>query len=108
VDWFFTKLNRKLDLILGQLQIISNVQTMEDTAIMATLQDITAAVAAEATVEQGVIVLLGQLTAAVQAAVASSDPTQLQAVLDSITAQTAALSAAVTANTPAPAPAPAP
>jgi hypothetical protein len=80
--------------------------------IMATLADIGAAVAAEQTVEQGVIVLLQNLSADLKAAIASNDPVAMQAIVTTIDANSAALAAAVTANTPAaptpPAPAPTP
>lgn len=76
---------------------------------MATLTDIQAAVAAETTVEQSVITLLGTLSTDLQAAIAADDPAALQAVVDTITQNSAALAAAVTANTPAaPTPVPSP
>jgi len=78
-------------------------------SIMASLADIQAAVAAEKTVEASVVALLTTLSADLQAAVASNDPAAMQAVVDGINANAAALSAAVTQNTPAaPVPAPAP
>lgn len=86
----------------------TDLQTLKET-IMATLADIQSAVAAETTVEQGVVVLLQKLSADLQAAMAANDPTAMQAVVDQINANSAALAAAVTANTPAtPTPTPAP
>lgn len=76
---------------------------------MASLADITAAVAAETTVEAGVVTLLQQLSADLTTAMANNDPVAMQAAVDAITANTATLAAAVTANTPvAPTPAPTP
>lgn len=76
--------------------------------IMVTLADIQAAVAAETTVEQSVIALLGTLSTDLKNALAANDQTAIQAVIDSIDANSAALSAAVAANTPAAPPATAP
>ncbi len=72
---------------------------------MATLDDVVAAVAAESTVVDSAVTLLTSLKAALDAAIASGDPTKIQAVSDSIGAQTKTLADAVAANTPA-APAP--
>lgn len=69
---------------------------------MASLADITVAVAAETTVEASVVALLTQLSADLQAALANNDPVAMQAVVDSINANAAAMAAAVAANTPAP------
>lgn len=68
---------------------------------MATLDDVVAAVAAEGTVVDSAVTLLTSLKAALDAAIASGDPTKIQAVSDAIGAQTKALSDAVAANTPA-------
>jgi len=67
------------------------------------MDNLTAAVNAEKTVEQSVITLLGTLSSELQAALTASgtpDPA-IQSIADQITANTAALAAAVTANTPA-------
>jgi hypothetical protein len=69
--------------------------------IMATLADIQAAVAAEKTVEDSVVALLGQISQQLKDAIAANDPAAMQAVVDQIDAHTQALSDAVTANTPA-------
>ena len=69
--------------------------------IMATLADIQAAVAAEKTVEDSVIALLGQISQQLKDALANNDPAAMQAVVDQIDANAKALSDAVTANTPA-------
>jgi hypothetical protein len=68
--------------------------------IMATLADIQAAVAAEKTVEDSVVALLGQISQQLKDAIAANDPAAMQAVVDQIDANTAALSKAVTDNTP--------
>ena len=73
---------------------------------MATLADITAAVAAEKTVEDSVVALLQTLSADLKAALASNDPAAMQAVVDQIDANAKALADAVSANTPAAPPTP--
>lgn len=73
---------------------------------MATLADLTTAVAAQTSVDTAVVTLLDGLTTQLAAAIAANDPVAVQALVDQIAANTATLSAAVTANTPAPAPAP--
>lgn len=102
-----------MELILGEahrldrvIELLEEILSTEKQ-IMATVQDVANAVAAAATVQQEAITLLGTLTAAVKAAEAAPDPTALQAAIDAITQQTAALQAAVTANTPVPPVAPA-
>lgn len=68
---------------------------------MAILDDLEAKVAAETTVEASAIKLLTELSAELKAAVASNDPTRIQAVITTLDANNAALAAAITANTPA-------
>ena len=75
--------------------------TQGQVKIMATLADVQAAVAAETTVEAGVITLLQTLSTDLTAAIAANDPVAIQAVVDSINANSTSLSAAVAANTPA-------
>lgn len=69
--------------------------------IMTTLQELAVQVAANTTVTESAITLIGGLKAKLDAAIASNDPAELQALSDSLTAETAKLSAAVEANTPA-------
>lgn len=85
------RIERKLDHI---------IQLQEHT--MATLNDITAAVAAEKTVEDSVMALLTQVSQSLKDAIASSDPTAMQKIVDDIDAHRKALADAVVANTPAP------
>lgn len=80
----------------------------KDDQIMATIDDLKAAVAAETSVEQSVIALLGNLAQQLKDAIAANDPAALDAVVASVEANTKALSDAVAANTPAAPPAPAP
>jgi len=89
-------LSAKLDAILAK-----------EEQNMATLDDITAAVAAEKTVEDSVVMLLQQLSAQLQAAMASNDPAAMQAIVDQLNSDAQTMADAVTANTP-PAPTPAP
>ncbi len=73
--------------------------------IMATLDDLTAAVAAEDTVIDSAVALIQGMADQLKAA--GTDPVKLQSLQDDITAKTKALADAVSANTPA-APPPAP
>lgn len=93
----------RIDQILALLQQL----TVNGVKTMATLADITAAVTAEKTVEDSVIALLGKIEAELSAAIASNDPAAMQAVVDLVHSNTAALSAAVAAAEP-PAPVVAP
>jgi hypothetical protein len=70
--------------------------------IMAMLDALTAAVAAESQVVDSAVVLLQGLKAQLDAAIASgTDPVAIQAISDAIGAQTTKLADAVAANTPA-------
>lgn len=73
----------------------------------ASVDALTAAVAAETTVEGSIVTLLSQYAAQVQSGIDAGDMAAIQAATTQITANAATLSAAVAANTPA-APAPAP
>jgi hypothetical protein len=87
-----------------QLILDSLTQLNRRFDVMTTaLENLQAAVAAEATVEASVVTLLTTLSADLQSAIASNNPAAIQAVADQIAANTATLAAAVTANTPAPA-----
>lgn len=74
--------------------------------IMATLADVQAKVTAEGTVVDSAVTLLKGLKDQLDAAIASNDPAAIQALSDSIGAQTDQLAAAVAANTPTAPPAP--
>lgn len=67
---------------------------------MATLTDLAAAVAAEKTVVDSAVILLGGLSQQLKDALASGDPAAIQAIVDSIDAQKQELADAVMANTP--------
>lgn len=67
---------------------------------MATINDISAAVAAESTVDDSIITLLNQIVQQLKDAQASNDPAAMDLVVASIQANTKKLSDAVTANTP--------
>jgi hypothetical protein len=67
--------------------------------VMAMIDDVSADVEAQSTVIASVETLLTNLSA--QLAAAGTDPAKLQAIKDSLDANTARLSAAVVANTPA-------
>lgn len=70
--------------------------------IMATLDDVKAAVKANADAEDSAVLLLQGLKSKLDAAIASNDPVALQALADDLGRQTAGLAAAVVANTPTP------
>lgn len=95
------KLNLLQELVID-VKCMLTFQLEQGELIMASLADITVAVAAETTVEASVVALLTQLSADLQAALANNDPVAMQAVVDSINANAAAMAAAVAANTPAP------
>lgn len=90
------EINNRLDLVLNLLIHILNKENL----IMATIQDISAAVAAESTVDDSIITLLNQIVQQLKDAQASNDPAAMDAVVASIQANTKKLSDAVTANTP--------
>lgn len=70
-------------------------------AIMAAIDDLAAAVAAEDTTIDSAVVLLNGIPALIAAA--GTDPAKLASLQSDITAKTATLAAAVLANTPTPA-----
>ena len=67
---------------------------------MATIQDVSAAVAAESSVDDSIITLLNGIVQQLKDAQASNDPAALDVVVASIQANTKKLQDAVTANTP--------
>jgi hypothetical protein len=87
--------------ILGILQ----TQQKELTNMALDITALQTAVANETTVEQSAITLMTGLAAKISALIASSgntvDPVALQAIVDGINQNQAALAAAVAANTPA-------
>lgn len=68
--------------------------------IMATIQDVNAAVAAESSVDDSIVTLLNGIVQQLKDAKASGDPAALDAIVAGIQANTKKLSDAVTANTP--------
>jgi hypothetical protein len=75
--------------------------------IMATMDDLKAAVTAETTVEGSLLTLLTSIAQQLQAAKNNNDPAATQSVIDQINSNTKAMADAITANTPA-APTPSP
>lgn len=84
-----------------QIPELLQALTGQNRKIMSALDDLTAAVANDTTVDQSAITLLEGLKSALDEAIANDDPAALQALSDQLGANQAALSAAVTANTPA-------
>ena len=96
------QLNRMEALLASLATATTAIQTGE-TKIMASIDDLTTAVAAETTLEGSIITLLDGVQA--QLVAAGLDATKVNAVFDKVTANNTALQAAITANTPvAPAP----
>ena len=83
---------------------IERLLLIEGKLIMSALDELTAQVAANTTVEQSAVTLIEGLAA--KLAEAGTDPAKLAALQDSLKASSAALSAAILANTPAAPPAP--
>jgi len=89
-------INNKLDLVLTLLIHIIH----KENHIMATIQDVSAAVAAESSVDDSIITLLNSIVQQLKDAQASNDPAALDVVIAGITANTKKIQDAVTANTP--------
>lgn len=87
------------------IRLLHEIIEKEDY-IMATINDISAAVAAESTVDDSIVTLLNTIVAELKAAQASSDPAAMDAVVAGIQANTKKITDAVTANTPVVIPAP--
>lgn len=87
------------------LEKLNSIQT-EETKIMAVLDDLTAQVAANTTVEGSALTLIQGLAAKLAAAIAAGNPAALTALQTQLKTSADALAAAVAQNTPA-APAPA-
>ena len=88
---------RQLNRIEAQLEAILK----KEKQIMASIDDVIAAAAAEKTVADSVVELLNRLTQLLKDAIATNDPAKVQAALDAINANKQELADAVTANTPA-------
>lgn len=90
---------RELVLIRGELATISRNQRTNQEATMATLDDLTAQVAANKTITASALALINGIAARITAA--GTDPAALAALTASLKDDDDALAAAVTANTPA-------
>src|SRR5438067_10462247 len=75
--------------------------TTKIKTIMVTVDDLVKKVADQKTVEDSLVTLLGNINTQLKEALASGDQSKLQALSDSIDANTKELSDAVTANTTA-------
>jgi hypothetical protein len=96
--------NQVTEAALGELLSSLKALKTQGDLLMSKIDDLTAAVAAEKTVEDSAVTLLQGLSAQLSAALASTTPdTAVQAVIDSINANATGLASAVTANTPTPA-----
>lgn len=81
--------------MLGKLSHIEELMANTDQVIAALVAKVTE----HGTVIESAVTLITGLSAALEAA--KDDPAQLQAVIDQVNTQSAALAAAVAANTPA-------
>lgn len=91
----------KLNKVSSQLENVTSILknlVKEDKQIMAALDDLTAQVTAQVTVEDSAITLLNQLTVLIQQA--GTDPVKLAALTSQLKANADTLAAAVVANTP--------
>lgn len=94
-------LDRKLDFIIHKLSHMEKKAQKAAADNDAILADLTAKVEADTEVDQSAITLLGGLKAALDAAIASGDLSQVQALSDQLGQNHDQLVAAITANTPA-------
>ena len=94
----------RLTSILKRVEAKLDILLQEGKREMALLDGLTAAVAAQTTVDASVEALVSGLAAQITALLAAPtvDPVALQALVTQMTTNNAALTAAVTANTPAP------
>lgn len=90
-------INHKLDTLIYMVRVLLKTEVLQ----MATITDVQTKVTAEGTVIDSAVTLLGQLSQMLKDALASNDPTAVQAVIDAIDANTTKLANAVVANTPA-------
>jgi len=91
-------IHAKLDTLLENDKLIITLLISNSKKEMALLDQLTADVANETTVDASVETLLTNLSAQITAA--GTDPVALKALTDQMEANAAALSAAITANTP--------
>jgi hypothetical protein len=82
------------------VRLLKKILKKEDQ-LMATMQELQAAVQRNSDVDDSVIVLLNGIVQQLKDALASQDPQAIQSVIDSIDADTKKMADAVTANTPA-------
>lgn len=95
-------LAQKIEAHFQRVEALLHQLVNKQELAMATISDLTAAVAAQTTVTASVDTLLSKIATDLKAALAGNNPpAAVQAILDGINANTSALSAAVTANTPA-------
>jgi len=89
-----------LSLLQQVIQQLNSMETKENT-IMAALDDLTAQVASNTTVEGSALTLIQGLAAQLAAAIASGNPAALSNLQTQLKSSADALAAAVAANTPA-------
>lgn len=95
-------------ILTGQVVPLLRTLRRQEALEMAAIDDLAANVAADTSVDQSAITLLNGLKAALDAAIASGNPAQLQQLSDQLGQNVNALAASVTANTPVQPPPPPP
>lgn len=96
LNWHFRELSRRLDRIEDML---SRILGMERHA-MALIDDLTAAAAAQSSVDDSIEALLDGIAKQLADALAANNPAAIQAVIDTLTANQAKVTAAIVRNTP--------
>ncbi len=99
IDWLLRPITRRLD----RIEAVLALYRKKEEALMAALDDLTAQVTAQTTVEQSAITLLNQLSDLIKQA--GTDPVKLAALTAQLKTSADALAAAIVANTPAAPPA---
>lgn len=89
------RLNHSIDVVDSLVRRLTLDLAMRGMRIMATLQDLQAAVTAQETVQASVVTLLQKLSAELQIANDSGDSVAIQAIIDKINNDTMSLAAAV-------------
>lgn len=98
------QISLKLDQILQLIENLERLVLLQGKELMSALDDLTAQVATNTSVEQSAIVLIQGIAAALAAA--GQDPVKLAALTSSLKTSADSLAAAVAANTPVAPPAP--
>lgn len=94
--WMWKRLFRKLD----DIEHLLRRSLKMEMSNMAVLDDLTAAVAAQKSVDDSIETLLDGIAQQLKDAQAANDPAAVQAIIADLQANTAKVQAAITKNTP--------